>query len=196
MALSSIDEILSLYDRPFIAAAYLALLGREIDNDGGRFYLDRLRSGVSREQVLWELIQSPEAQAFGAEPVGIEKFLGSMQRTLHPSLLRRMLPGREHARQLTRTEHLVGALWLQVERLTLMVNHCVVRSDQARLDLDDIRNGRWAVLPMPGESTGMGEGALRHQNAGLDYVTKLPAQGRGLFRRLRQGALGHQKADH
>jgi hypothetical protein len=53
-------------DYSFVRRAYWVLLGREPDPGGLTNYLDRLRSGTPKLQVLSELAQSPEGKAKGA----------------------------------------------------------------------------------------------------------------------------------
>jgi hypothetical protein len=58
-----LGELLACEDYPFIRRAYWVLLGREPDPGGLANYIDRLRGGISRHQVLSELALSPEGQA-------------------------------------------------------------------------------------------------------------------------------------
>ncbi len=57
-----LEEFTSLFDRNFVRCAYLALLQREPDLVGEEYYLRRLRSGVSKHLILWQILQSPEAR--------------------------------------------------------------------------------------------------------------------------------------
>ncbi|MET3119256.1 FkbM family methyltransferase [Undibacterium sp. GrIS 1.8] len=50
------------YDSEFISAAYLAILKRSPDDEGGSYYLKRLRSGISKENILVQIMKSPEAK--------------------------------------------------------------------------------------------------------------------------------------
>ena len=50
-----------LHDRSFVNAAYLAILRREADPDGATFYLQQVRSGVSKAKVLDQILRSDEA---------------------------------------------------------------------------------------------------------------------------------------
>lgn len=62
---SVLEELLACEDYPFIRRAYWVLLGREPDPGGLANYLDRLRSGTPKVQVLAELARSPEGRAKG-----------------------------------------------------------------------------------------------------------------------------------
>ena len=59
-------DLLACDDYSFVRRAYWVLLGREPDPGGLANYLDRLRSGTPKLQVLSELAQSPEGLAKGA----------------------------------------------------------------------------------------------------------------------------------
>jgi hypothetical protein len=59
------NELLALHDATFVRAAYRSLLGRPADDEGMRFYVGRLRAGVSKDQVVLELADSPEATQRG-----------------------------------------------------------------------------------------------------------------------------------
>ena len=63
-------ELLACDDYPFIRRAYWSLLGREPDPGGLANYLDRLRSGTPKLQVLSELANSSEGQTKGGLAVG------------------------------------------------------------------------------------------------------------------------------
>jgi hypothetical protein len=54
------EELLKLQDMDFVRASYRALLGREPDADGLVNYVDQIRRGVAKEQVIRELVLSPE----------------------------------------------------------------------------------------------------------------------------------------
>lgn len=57
----SLGDLLSLHDEPFVRAAYLAMLGRAVDEPGLRNYTALLRSGASREAIVVALAESEEA---------------------------------------------------------------------------------------------------------------------------------------
>lgn len=59
---SSIASLLALSDEAFVRAAYLAILGREVDPSGLANYLEQVRTGESKAQIAAELARSPEAQ--------------------------------------------------------------------------------------------------------------------------------------
>ena len=58
----TLDELLSYHDREFLVCAYSTVLGREPDPEGLRYYLNRLRSGVSKSQTVVQLALSDERE--------------------------------------------------------------------------------------------------------------------------------------
>ncbi len=69
------NELLELEGAAFIKAAYLALLGREVDMEGGQLYLQRMRDGWSRMSIVRSLCMSEEGKAFGQRLAGLGKAL-------------------------------------------------------------------------------------------------------------------------
>ena len=72
---SSVNELLELEGADFVKAAYVALLGREADLEGGTNYLRRLRDGWTRMSIVKGLFHSSEGQAFGPKLPGLAKAL-------------------------------------------------------------------------------------------------------------------------
>lgn len=72
---TNVNELLELEGVNFVKAAYLALLGREVDVEGGNNYLMRLRDGWSRMSVVKGLYHSREGKAFGPNLPGLAKAL-------------------------------------------------------------------------------------------------------------------------
>jgi hypothetical protein len=70
-----VNELLELEGADFVKAAYVALLGRGADVDGGNNYLKRLRDGWSRMSVVKGLHHSEEGKAFGQKLPGLAKAL-------------------------------------------------------------------------------------------------------------------------
>lgn len=71
----SIAELLDLDGTVFIKAAYLALLGREVDEDGGNNYARRLRDGWSKMSLVKGLALSDEGKTYGTKLAGLSKAL-------------------------------------------------------------------------------------------------------------------------
>lgn len=66
-----VNRFLAYHDEEFLQVAYRALLQRDVDPDGRARYLGMLRSGVSRKDVIFELIRSKEARAKGIHVRGL-----------------------------------------------------------------------------------------------------------------------------
>ncbi len=62
--------LLAYDDLQFIDSVYLMILKRRPDPEGLDFYLDRLRNGVSKIQILGEIIESPEASSKATAVLG------------------------------------------------------------------------------------------------------------------------------
>jgi hypothetical protein len=60
-SVTSYEDLMRLYDEPFVAAAYRIVLGRKPDEVGLDYYCRRLRQGYSRVSVLDQLNRSSEA---------------------------------------------------------------------------------------------------------------------------------------
>jgi len=77
---AALEELLSLSGPAFIEAAYRRLLGRSPDGLGGRYYLDQLRSGCPKENILFQLSRSREGRARGTVLKGLVRryYLGRL----------------------------------------------------------------------------------------------------------------------
>lgn len=71
----STNELLELEGTAFIKAAYLALLGREVDEEGGNNYARRMRDGWSKMSLIKGLALSDEGKAHGMKLAGLRKAL-------------------------------------------------------------------------------------------------------------------------
>ncbi|EFP64317.1 methyltransferase, FkbM family [Ralstonia pickettii] len=73
----TLDELLSYHDQQFVHSAYLTVLGRNPDPDGFRYYLARVRQGVSKIQILSQLRFSQEGKARGSSLSGLDAAVAS-----------------------------------------------------------------------------------------------------------------------
>ena len=71
----SIGDLLDLDGTAFIKSAYLALLGREVDELGGANYVRKLRDGWSKMSLVKGLVNSDEGKAHGMKLAGVGKAL-------------------------------------------------------------------------------------------------------------------------
>jgi hypothetical protein len=74
-SVANAQELLELEGVEFIKAAYVTLLGREVDAEGGLNYLKRLRDGWSRMSIVKGLYLSKEGQAHGNPLPGLAQAL-------------------------------------------------------------------------------------------------------------------------
>lgn len=72
---TNINDLLELEGVDFIKAAYVSLLGRAVDAEGGANYLKRLRDGWSRLSIVKGLLTSDEGKAHGNALPGLAKAL-------------------------------------------------------------------------------------------------------------------------
>lgn len=58
-----LERLMSYHDRQFVGLAYKLLLGRDPDPSGLDHYLNRLRDGENRREILFQVANSEEAQS-------------------------------------------------------------------------------------------------------------------------------------
>lgn len=63
----SLSELTSHHDEKFVQNAYIAILNRAPDKEGFKYYLSRIRSGVSKIELLVQLRTSPEGVAVNSQ---------------------------------------------------------------------------------------------------------------------------------
>ncbi len=162
---ASVDQILNLHGDAFVARAYELLLKRSPDQDGMRNYLQRLRVGDSREQILAQIAESPEGQKCGAELKGLPELILS-QRASSRRIFGNFFRGSQIERQVHRVENEFGRLAQALiargvdtsARVTLVENslsqiHQMMETTLARLaEGADARletNARFASIEQP-----------------------------------------------
>lgn len=134
-----VDQLLEMHDGAFIQAAYRALLGREPDLEGLRYYLGRLRLGYDKSDLIAQIATSPEARTNGkAELAGVSLIL-ARKRSANRWYKRLFTGDRRAARQINRLESELDRLGRQVTRLE---SECHLRFDR----LDRASEGLQAVL--------------------------------------------------
>jgi hypothetical protein len=120
LKINSVHDLLRLYDADFLAAAYETLLGRRLDIDGVRSYLNLLREGHDREFVIYALATSPEGLQFQSDLDGLPQFLKLQQRLRRSPLaifLRVVYRLRYQRLQANRVESMIGCLESSIVRL-------------------------------------------------------------------------------
>jgi FkbM family methyltransferase len=73
VAAKTASELFAHDDIDFIECAYISILGRVPDLEGRRYYLSRVRSGISKVEIAAQLVKSSEAGAYQPEIVGLKK---------------------------------------------------------------------------------------------------------------------------
>lgn len=74
-SLSAMQSLLQLYDKNFVIKAYETILGRSPDQSGMQHYLAQVRSGVAKEELIAELIRSPEGQIRATEVPALKQYI-------------------------------------------------------------------------------------------------------------------------
>lgn len=69
----TVEFLLSFHDEKFVHVAYDTLLGRTPDPEGLAYYLSRVRSGISKIEILAQLRRSPEGKAKNVPVSGLDK---------------------------------------------------------------------------------------------------------------------------
>lgn len=72
-AAPTVEYLLSFHDEKFVHVAYNTLLGRMPDPDGLAYYLSRVRSGISKIEILAQLRLSAEGKARNVPVAGLDK---------------------------------------------------------------------------------------------------------------------------
>lgn len=85
-AAGTLEELLSYHDERFVLSAYHTLLGRAPDAEGMRYYLSRVRAGISKVEILAQLHLSAEGKSRHVSVNGLNKAIKQRQR-LKNSLL-------------------------------------------------------------------------------------------------------------
>jgi len=83
---SKISGLLEFHDHEFVQHAYLALLGRESDTEGLNHYVNRLRTGTSKIQILEQLNSSKEGKKYASKLPGLDAALRRHKISNYPLL--------------------------------------------------------------------------------------------------------------
>ena len=83
-SITTLDEILALYDEDFVNTAYQLILRREADLDGLRYYLGRIRRGVSKIDILSSLRLSNEGKKLPEHISGLDKGIQKYRKSKIP----------------------------------------------------------------------------------------------------------------
>ena len=83
---STLAELLDHHDRRFVQCAYHTLLHREPDDQGMTYYLDRLRKGYSKMQLVAQLCLSKEGKTQTTQLTGLALAIQDYRRAQNPFL--------------------------------------------------------------------------------------------------------------
>jgi len=75
LAADSLPRLLMSDNLDFVWRAYATLLGRQPDREGEAYYLERLRSGHSKLEILWQLRKSAEGRRRNPTIPGLDREL-------------------------------------------------------------------------------------------------------------------------
>lgn len=94
---TSVPRLLAPHDAEFVRTAYEAVLGRAPDPEGGAYYLNRLRSGVHKLEILKQLRRSPEGREFIPGVAGLDRAIRHHRRANLPLIgwIIRLITGAE-----------------------------------------------------------------------------------------------------
>ncbi len=81
---AQLETLLSFHEESFIHSAYHTLLGRKPDPEGMRYYLARIRSGISKLEVLTQLLRSAEGKPRLASNAALNKAIIRHQLNRNP----------------------------------------------------------------------------------------------------------------
>ena len=107
--INHVNQLLELHDITFVRAAYQCLLGRDTDDAGEGFYVARLRGGIAKADIIFEISQSDEGKRAGAKLAGLREFVAA-----HPPV--RGWGFRSTVARLTRIEQQVNRLENQLAK--------------------------------------------------------------------------------
>jgi hypothetical protein len=116
----TLGELLSLYDQDFIYCAYKAILGREPDPEGLSYYIARIQSGISKEEILTQLRISAEGRSRNVNIAGLDKLIKSHRRLKTPFIgmfLRHMGPKKRERNIQQKLSAIENKLYAQGETL-------------------------------------------------------------------------------
>jgi len=82
--ITTLDEILALYDEDFVNAAYQLLLKRNPDPEGLQYYLKSIRKGISKIDILGQLRNSSEGQKHPEPFADLDSTIQKYRRTKWP----------------------------------------------------------------------------------------------------------------
>lgn len=117
-AATTLQELMAQHDARFVAAAYMTILKRPVDDAGLNIYVNHIRDGMAKAEIIAALATSDEGRAAACQLPGLEDLILHAQ-PVAPTILGRLFgrAAREGQRgilrDLRRTEGLLGRLQLE-----------------------------------------------------------------------------------
>ena len=129
---ASVEELAALHDESFIHAAYLAVLQRAPDPDGWVYYLNRLRKGIDKLEILSQLRRSTEGKLQNPKIPDLDESIQAFTRR-KPSALKAMFLRRSivDAQRMNALENQFQRLTHQSERRFDQVDSALAGLSQA-----------------------------------------------------------------
>jgi hypothetical protein len=186
-AASTLDELLAWQDQAFIDCAYQTLLGRDPDDEGLGYYLGRLRTGVSKLQILAQLRLGAEGKAYGANLQGLHAAITRYRRWRLPLVgwLFRLLNGEDGNHPIEcRLRDVESQLYLLGKESNLRLGE--MKNALAELNEVLIQHARTAV-----EATGDSYRPAAIESPDPKGLKALAPRARGIYFKLRTEAASH-----
>jgi hypothetical protein len=139
----NIDQLLALNDTTFVQGAYLALLAREADPEGLRYYTGRLRAGHAKAEIIAQIAASVELSQQGGELPGLHKITANYHKSRH-WFWRIIGRGNRIEQQVYRIENELGR---KTQHLVEQQAICASRLDQLEIKLMNVQASSHTQLP-------------------------------------------------
>jgi len=160
---STLNELLAHHDQQFIYCAYQTLLKRDPDTEGLVHYLEQLRMGCSKIQILWQLRMSKEGRAHVSSLPGLDNVLQRYQRGQYPFIgwLFRKLDNTEGnhpiERRLRAIEQQIFLNNAQLANVAMEQFHATKQQENTNFSTPKHRLKLAYISPLPPERSGIAD---------------------------------------
>ncbi|MDI1298692.1 glycosyltransferase [Methylotenera sp.] len=129
---SSLGQLLSVHDEQFVHLAYQSILGRRPDHDGFKYYLLRLRGGVSKLEIISQLYLSAEGKSRKVSMTGLDVAIKKYKQSKLPiwGALLRFLGFKEIESTEKKLRVLENALYLYNKSVQKKLSEFSIRDNQ------------------------------------------------------------------
>jgi glycosyltransferase involved in cell wall biosynthesis len=132
LSCTSLDELLSHHDERFVHSSYYTLLGRAPDPEGMRYYVARLRDGISKVEILAQLSLGGEGKARKVNITGLNaatRYYRLLKSPILGPLLRLMTIKAQERRntqqKLAAIDNKLNAISVQMQQSFLDINRLI-----------------------------------------------------------------------